>query len=223
MTNADAPQSRDHPYVWVTWLPRLLSGNHRCEWASWFKAQHVGSSWTHAPTTFDHTRWALDHTALLRAEQKRLEAEGAVVRSERQNQFRLNGWSATLSGIPDLVSLRDGQVVVHDVKSGEPHAYHAVQVMLYMWALPIARREYAGLPITGRVVYADQTTDVPGDAIDQSFIDRAAELIRALADTEHPPSRTPSASECGFCEITAADCPDRIEEGEASEGETELF
>ncbi len=28
------------PYVWVTWLPRLLSGESSCEWASWFKAQH---------------------------------------------------------------------------------------------------------------------------------------------------------------------------------------
>ena len=140
----DTPQARERPYVWVTWLPRLLSGNNRCEWASWFKAQHEGSSWQRAPSTFDHTRWALDHTALLRAEQKRLESDGATVKTERQNQFRLRGWYATLSGMPDLVSLQDGQVVIHDVKSGEPHAYHAIQVMLYMWAFPLARREYAG-------------------------------------------------------------------------------
>ena len=28
------------PYIWVTWLPRLLSGEGSCEWAAWFKAQH---------------------------------------------------------------------------------------------------------------------------------------------------------------------------------------
>ena len=28
------------PYVWVTWLPRLLSGENTCEWANWFKTQH---------------------------------------------------------------------------------------------------------------------------------------------------------------------------------------
>ena len=30
------------PYLWVTWLPRLLSGESSCEWASWFKAHHGG-------------------------------------------------------------------------------------------------------------------------------------------------------------------------------------
>ncbi|MCY4582062.1 MAG: PD-(D/E)XK nuclease family protein [Chloroflexi bacterium] len=218
----DAPQARERPYVWVTWLPRLLSGNNRCEWASWFKAQHEGSSWARSPSTFDHTRWALDHTALLRSEQKRLEADGEAVKTERQNQFRLRGWHATLSGMPDLVSLHDGNVVIHDVKSGEPHAYHAIQVMLYMWAFPLARREYAGLPVAGRVVYGDHAIDVPASAVDQTFIDRAAGLIKRLADTEQPPPRTPSASECAFCEITAADCPDRVEE-DVTEGETELF
>ncbi len=220
---AGVPQVRERPFVWVTWLPRLMSGANHCEWASWFRTQHEGSSWRHAPTTFDHTRWALDHTALLRAEQKRLEAEGATVRSERQNQFRLHGWHAILSGMPDLVSLRDRKVLVHDVKSGQPHASHAIQVMLYMWALPLARKEYSGLPIDGRVVYADQVVDVPASAVDQTFIDRAADLIRTLADLDNPPARTPSAAECSFCEITADDCPDRSEEDEVPQGETELF
>ena len=221
MTNPDALQRRDHPYVWVTWLPRLLSGNHRCEWASWFKAQHEGSSWNRAPTTFDHTRWALDHTALLRAEQKRIEAEGAAVRSERQNQFWLRGRHATLSGMPDLVSLRDGQVVVHDVKSGEAHAYHAIQVMLYMWALPLARKEYKGFPVEGRVVYVDHAVDVPADAIDDDFQAKTVALIERLA-AEAAPRKTPSHWECGFCEITAADCLERIEEKPPTE-ETDVF
>lgn len=217
------PQVRERPFVWVTWLSRLLSGNYRCEWASWFKAQHEGSSWTHAPSTFDHTRWALAHTALLREEQKRLEAGGATVRAERQNQFRLRGWYATLSGIPDLVSIEDGCVVIHDVKSGEPHAYHAVQVMLYMWAFPLARREYAEMPVAGRVVYDDHAVDIPSSEISPTFIDRVADLIKQLADRNQPPPRIPSASECAFCEITAADCPDRIEEDASEDGETDLF
>ena len=30
------------PYIWVTWLPRPLSGGSSCEWSLWFKAQHEG-------------------------------------------------------------------------------------------------------------------------------------------------------------------------------------
>ena len=40
------------PYVWVAWLPRLLSGESSCEWASWFKAQHQGDSWARMPSDF---------------------------------------------------------------------------------------------------------------------------------------------------------------------------
>ena len=39
------------PYVWVTWLPRLLSGESSCEWASWFKAQQRGGAGAACPQT----------------------------------------------------------------------------------------------------------------------------------------------------------------------------
>ena len=217
----DGPQLRDHPYIWVTWMPRLLSGNSKCEWAAWFKVQHEGSSWKKVPSTFDQTQWALNHSALLSAEQKRLEADGASVKVERQNQFRLKGLFATLAGMPDLVSLKDGHVTIHDIKSGQPHEYHAIQVMIYMWAFPLARPEYAGLPIDGRVVHEDHDTLIPSSAIDETFVDRVVRLIKALADAE-PLRKTPSQPECAFCEITAADCPERVEE-EPTQGETVLF
>lgn len=223
MSKSDGPQPRERPYVWVTWMPRLLSGNHHCEWASWFKTRHDGKTWRHAPrTTYEPAQWALAHNALLRAERKRLEADGATVMVERRNQFRLRGEAATLSGMPDLVSLKDGQAVIHDLKSGEPHEYHVLQVMLYMWAFPLARREYAGLPLSGRVVYPDHEVDVPASAIDDAFVERAVDLIKTLAD-EEPPPRTPSASECSYCDITSDDCPDRIEDAAPSEEATDLF
>ena len=31
---------RETPYIWTTWLPRLLTGENSCEWAVWFKAHH---------------------------------------------------------------------------------------------------------------------------------------------------------------------------------------
>lgn len=219
--NSDGPQRREHPYIWVTWMPRLLSGNHHCEWASWFKAQHDGKTWRRAHRDFEPTMWALNHKALLREERKRLEADGATVRVERQNLFRLRGWHATLGGMPDLVSLQDGRVVIHDLKSGEPHEHHAIQVMLYMWAFPLARREYGGLPITGRVVYPDHVVDAPESAVDQTFVERAVDLIKTLAG-EDEPERTPSASECVFCEITSDDCTERVE-CEPEEEATDLF
>ena len=218
----DGPHARDKPYIWATWLSRLLSGDGSCAWASWFKAQHEGTSWTKAPSTFDQAQWTLDHTALLSTERQRLEAGGASVQEEQQNRFVLHGLLATLAGKPDLVSLQDGELVIHDVKSGQPHTHHAVQVMVYMWAFPLARREYADLPVTGRIVYAGHTVDVPASAVDEAFVARVTDLINRLSDRVVPAPKAPSYAECRFCEITAANCPERIEE-EPPGGQTRLF
>ena len=40
------------PYIWVTWLTRLLAGENSCEWAAWFRAQHESWSWTRVPSGF---------------------------------------------------------------------------------------------------------------------------------------------------------------------------
>ena len=37
---------REHPYIWATSLPRLLTSENSCEWAIWFKAHNV--EWTEA-------------------------------------------------------------------------------------------------------------------------------------------------------------------------------
>ena len=45
LSSSDVPAiPRDHPYIWATWLPRLLVGDNSCEWAIWFKAHY--QKWT---------------------------------------------------------------------------------------------------------------------------------------------------------------------------------
>ena len=29
----------DGPYIWVTWLNKLITGDQSCEWAYWFRTQ----------------------------------------------------------------------------------------------------------------------------------------------------------------------------------------
>ena len=116
--------------------PRLLSGEGSCEWAAWFKAQHEGSSWARAPSDFDQAGWLMDHTALLNEQREVWEKQGCSVLTEAQNSFTLRGSSASLAGKPDLVAQRRDGVTVIDAKSGRPSPHHAIQVMIYMYALP---------------------------------------------------------------------------------------
>ena len=140
----------DGPYVWVTWLPRLISGESSCEWASWFKAQHEGWSWSRMPSDFDQTGWLLNHTALLNEQRERWEQQGYSVLTEGQNSFNLRGSSAVLAGKPDMVARRRDQITVIDAKTGRPSPAHTAQVLIYMYALPRALERYKGLSIAGQ-------------------------------------------------------------------------
>ena len=207
---------RDAPYVWVTWLPKLLTGDDSCEWAAWFKAHHVSNSWPKALSTFDSAAWKMEHTALLNEVRRQLEDEGYAVATERQNKVSLRGRTldVTIEGVPDIIASKDGQVLVVDAKTGQQRDSDTAQVMIYMYAVPRTLHRYKGVEVDGRVVYSNgHVVDVPASCVSQDFIDRMGQLVTRLA-SDDPARRVPSALECSFCDITKVNCPDRVDEEE---------
>lgn len=81
------PISRPSPYIWVTWLSKLLSGEASCEWASWFKSHYERGSYPQMPSTFDQAAWHVNHTRLVNRVLDRFEGEGRSVSVEAQHQF----------------------------------------------------------------------------------------------------------------------------------------
>ena len=200
------------PYVYPTWLPKLLAGLDRCEWKTWFQVHHDGKSWEKLDSGFNLTRYNIEHTELLRLCTEEYEQRGYSVTVERQNDFRLNLAGATISGRPDLVASRDDETIIVDVKAAKPNPSHEIQVMLYMAWLPLADRRYQDSRLQGQVYYAeDQGIDIPTSAVDERFKDITAGLISRLA-SKTPARKVPSASECRFCPISAQYCPDRREQ-----------
>ena len=124
---------REFPYIWATWLPRLLTGDRSCEWAVWFKAHY--QNWERPPSNLNQSEWMLRHTALLNEQKERWEDSGYNVTVENQNVFRLPGRTAVLVGKPDLIIERDDNVLIIDVKTGREQAWHAVQVQIYKYVL----------------------------------------------------------------------------------------
>ena len=121
-------QLRDKPYIWATWLPRLLTGERSCEWAIWFKAHHQG--WTRQHSDFNHSQWLANHAALLNEQRDLWINRGREVRVEDQNAFRLRGRSATLAGKPDLLVLSKDHVLITDVKSGQERPWCPASTIL---------------------------------------------------------------------------------------------
>ena len=208
-------QRREHPYIWATWLPRLLTGENSCEWAVWFKAHH--QNWAKVPSEFNQAEWRLNHTALLNKRIANWKHGGFDVNIEGQNSFQLQGTSATLAGKPDLITQRDGQAVIVDAKTGQDSPSHVVQVMIYLYAIPRALERYRTLKLRGQATYLDHTVRIPAEAVDDQFIRNLGTLIRRLA-AEQQAARVPSAQECRFCDITSADCPERLDEGYEPQG-----
>ena len=195
-------QRREHPYIWATWLPRLLTGENSCEWAIWFKAHH--QNWIKVPSDFNQAEWMLTHTALLNKRKANWKHGGFDVDIEGQNSFQLRGRLATLAGQPDLITQRDGQAVIVDVKTEQESASHVVQVMIYLYAIPRALERYRTLKLRGQATYLDHTVRIPAEAVDDQFIQNLGALIRRLA-AERPAKRVTNAQECRFCDVGAAD------------------
>ena len=181
---------RDFPYIWATWLPRLLVGDRSCEWAVWFKAHY--QDFSRHPSDFDLADWQRQHTALLARTTQWWEDHGAEVRLEQQNAFRLRGETAVLAGRPDLVAIRDKRIDVIDVKTGEPRPWHYQQMLLYMYALRISLDVPVGVHLAGEIVYPDKSVKVGPGAVHQGFVRDLGELIRRLARQAGPqgPERT---------------------------------
>lgn len=203
---------RQFPYIYVTWLSKLLAGENQCEWAVWFQAHN---SITKRPSNFDTTAYQLAHTALLREIRDDLKDQGYTIFFESQNYFELIGKTAKLAGKPDIIALRGDEALVVDGKTGEPRVSHSAQVMLYMWALPKALPKYKHLKFTGMVIYKDAlatTKTIKPKDVTSEFVGNLAALIQRVAANK-PPERTPSQAECGFCAITDEDCDERVDEG----------
>ena len=139
------------PYIYPTWLPKLLAGLDSCEFKIWFQVHHDGRSWDKLPSDFDQARYSLEHTELVRLCTEEYEQRGFTVTVERQNDFRLQVANATISGRPDIVAWRDDEAVVVDAKAAKPNPSHEIQVMLYMTWLPMIDPKFQQVNLSGEV------------------------------------------------------------------------
>ena len=106
----------------------------------------------------------------------------------------------------------DATGTIYDIKTGQPRASDNAQVMIYMYALPYVN-QFKGIEFEGRLVYKEGSeVEIPFDAVDDSFRSHLFGLIRRISDSE-PARKIPSALECGMCDLTLADCPEKIEGG----------
>lgn len=211
---------RPEPYVWVSWIAKILAGEASCVWSAWLRAHYQTAKPPNG--TFDMGRWQMDHSALLRKNVSEYEKKEFKVYTEGQNVFTLAGKTGTLSGKPDVVAVKDLMGWIVDMKTGSPKASDRIQVMIYMWAIPKTNPAFAGVTFEGKVLYKCCHSIIAPNEIDTVFVGRVAELMKEICG-DAPPHKAPSFGECRYCPITTEDCGDRVETNTPHQGVTDDF
>jgi hypothetical protein len=210
---------RPEPYVWVSWITKLLAGESSCLWSAWFRAHFQTAK---AQNGLDLGTWQIDHSAMLRKVAAEHEAEGLEVFTEVQNAFNLKGRIGTLAGKPDVVAVNGKVGLITDTKTGTPKASDRVQVLTYMWALPKTNPAFADVKFDGRVVYKTGYVLIPAEEAGEVFIRQVCDLMRVICGDAEP-HKAPSFKECKFCPIGPEDCVDRVQGELSHHGETDEF
>ena len=199
---------RSDPYIWVTWLTKLMAGESQCGWAYWFRAHY---RWDKLPGDFDLAKWTAEHNQLLHERRDNLEADGFSVYIEDQNSFTLIGKTGiAVSGKADIVAIKGNEAFVEDCKTGTPKGSDHIQVLIYMLSLPHAVKHCKNRKLEGRIIYKDSVVEVPSSKIDENLRELFSKTVTGVGGQE-PLRKVPSWSECRFCDISNLDCPERVD------------
>lgn len=200
------------PFVMVTWVLGLVTGVDQCVWRAWFRSRY---KYPQRPDpTFDSVAWASQHDDQVEKRVRELQADGWKVQKEGQNWTRVKGETALLVGKPDIVASRGGQYLVIDEKTGAQNKKDLWQVLAYLYLIPKAW-ESPNLRIAGQVEYADGTRiDVLSAEFTPELRQKFFAVVKRIGDPTEP-EKTPTASECRFCDVSV--CDKRIEATPESE------
>lgn len=211
-------EPRRKVYIWPTWISGLLAGDKHCQWAAWVRAHYYYEKREETERENTLSQWKAEHGRLVLQHSERLQAEGWTVRLEEQNKFNYHGKAATVGGCPDIVATKEGRARIDDGKTGKPRDSDFWQVALYGMLLPRVDESITELVVSGNVIYKDRVRPItPAQIVEaQSIIVEQIQRTAAPA----PPPRTPSVSECAFCDV--GNCPDRMS-GDVMQAEGDIF
>lgn len=198
------------PRIWVTWVAKLMTGESLCPWSAWFKTHY--SNYEKVSPRRDFIEYRLEHSRMINELRKELLLKGEKVLVEEANRFSFEiKPNLTLDGKPDLISLSEDLAAVYECKTGAKKDSSQIQLMIYLYCLPRCFDQYKNMKLAGCLLYYPNTRiEIPQSRIDERFIDHLNYWLKILG-TDAPPAKAPSENGCLFCNITKADCPERVE------------
>src|SRR5690606_30645947 len=115
---------RRRPYIWVTWLARVMSGEVWCHWQYWFQTHHILKD--RQPSDFDSIAWNIEHTRLLTELRREVARPGVRMHTEFEFRIQVPPDDTTVAGKIDCRVDVGESLVVYDCKTGQPRVAHRV-------------------------------------------------------------------------------------------------
>ena len=170
------------------------------------------SNYEKPPPRTEFIKYRLDHSRMINELRKERLTKGEKVFVEEANRFSLEiKPNLTLDGKPDLIAIAEDKATVYECKSGAEKDSYQIQLMIYLYCLPRCFGRYKSIELAGCLLHCSGTRiEIPQSMVDESFADHLNYWLGILG-SNIPPAKAPSESECLFCSITKADCPERVE------------
>ncbi len=194
---------RDSPFIWVSWLTKIMTGETTCQWQGWFKSKNKLTE--EQPNDFNLVGWTIDHTKLLTELQRELIKAGYNPVVEQPIKHKILDTDMVVSGKIDCIVEKEDEVVVYDCKTGKERSSDQAQVMIYIYFL--SKNEVYKKPIKGIVMYKDKKVEISN--LPENFEENFNFFVEVLSSTDSPPKN--AGESCRFCSITKTDCPERID------------
>ena len=93
---------RDAPYIWVTWLAKVMAGNVTCHWQSWFQTQNKLTE--EQPSDFNLAGWTINHTKMLTELKENLIKKGYKPFIEHPIKYKIPNSNAVIAGKSDCIT-----------------------------------------------------------------------------------------------------------------------
>lgn len=209
---------RGQPYIWVSWLASVMSGDWECGYRAWFKANKKAIDIVESD--FDLTKWKADHTTMLSKTEAMFAASGIktlkefevkaplprkIVDAKGKETIKQGG--IILSGKIDLLVVDEAnkQFIVIDCKTGKPKGADSAQVLIYCLLLS-KHKDFKHLKPRGIVQY--KKNNIKLSKIPDNFLTNFNYHVGLLGG---PELKQNPGSACKWCDIASVDCPSRVD------------
>lgn len=199
-------EARETPYIHISWLAKVMTGELPCHWQAWFQVHHRLRE--RVPSGFDEVGWQMNHQRLVTDLRHTLVERGKRPWVNLPVRATVPGSGAVLQGTADLAVVDGEQMTLYACKVGQPRPSDQAQMMIALHALQGDPR-WAGRKLQAAVVYGagDEQAFIPD--LPPTFADDLQYFLGLLTGPR-PLERAPGAA-CRRCPITMQDCAERQE------------